>query len=196
MAVEHRLGGHGDVAFYAGEVVEVFPDVVTSPFLEIHPMVIGLDNQIIEISSPNLDFFFLDGTLVDGVMDEGQAMGLQGAGGAVGVFGNAVQRSEFHQRLVVPSRMLLVKQRVGKRFEASRPFFIINRCFNVIQSSEHAIDVAVNHGVGQSESDGCDGSGSVLPDALEFKEFLVVVGKGAAVAFHDLLCASMEVPRP
>ena len=109
LAVEHRLGGHGGLAFYAGEVVEVFPDVVASPFLEIYPMVIGLDNQIIEISSPNLDFFFLDGTLVDGVMDEGQAMGLQGTGGAVGVFRNTVQRSEFHQRLVVLAGMLRVQ---------------------------------------------------------------------------------------
>ena len=84
----------------AGEVVEVFPNVVAAALAEVN-VVFYPDNQIVEVSCCDLGFLQFHGALHHGLVGEGEALGLQGAEQAVGVLGRAVQGAELHQGLVV-----------------------------------------------------------------------------------------------
>ena len=58
---------------------------------------------------------------------------------------------------------------------------------------QHAVHIAVDHGVGQVEGDGGDGSSGVVANAFQFPKLFVVSGKLAAVFIHDLLRALVQV---
>ena len=121
------------IAFDAGEVLEVFPDVVAAAIVEIDT-IFCFDNQIVEVSFRHLRLLQFHGTLHDGLVGEGKALRLQGAMKAVGALGRAVQGAELHQGLVVETRMLAVEQLVGEVGKGRLPFININRCFDVVES--------------------------------------------------------------
>ena len=180
------------VAFDTWKIVEVFPDVVAVALVEVD-FVVHLENQIIEISCRDFHFLQLHGALHHGLSLKGEALGLQRAKEAVGILGRAVQGAEFHQRLVVEAGLFAVEQYVSEVRKQLLALININRCVDVEQSGEYAKDVAVNDGMGQAEGDGRDGGSSVVANAFQALELLVVGREFAPVFLNDLSGAVMQV---
>ena len=134
LTVNNFLNGHGFFTFDTWEVVKVFPDVVVFAFPQINAVVRCPEYQIVEISCSDFHFFFFHGSFFDGVVGKGKAVSLYRTLPTVGIFGKTLQRSEFHQGLVVSSRMVSVEECVGEFGKEFHAFFIINRCLYVIKS--------------------------------------------------------------
>ena len=188
-----EIGGPSEVLrLDAWEVVEVFPDVAVVAFVQVD-LVLEPDDEIVEIARLDIDPVHFDGALRDGVVGEGEAMGLQRTLEAVGVLWGALQGTEFHHGLVVEAGLLAVEKFVGKASKERLAFININRCFNVVESGEHSVHIAINHGIRQVESDGCNGGGGVFSYAFQLFKFLEIRWKLSIVFLDDLLRAVVQV---
>ena len=89
--------------------------------------------------------------------------------------------------------MFLIEEFVGETGEKVLAFININRCVDVVEAGEHALHIAVDHGMGQVECYGSYGGGGVIADSFQMFEFFKIGGKLAVVFVHDLLCAMVQV---
>ena len=181
----HRL-----FAFNARKIVEVFPDVVVAAFVEVNSD-FSSDNQIVEIPSRDFQLLQFHGTLHHGLVGEGEALGLQRAQQAVGVFGCAMQRAEFHHGLVVEAGLLAVEELVGEAGKEFLPLININRCIDVVEAGQHAMHIPVNHGMGQVEGNGSNGRSRIVADAFQFSELLEIGGERSVVL--EIECSKTKV---
>ena len=100
---------------------------------------------------------------------------------------------EFHHSLVVKAWLLAVEEFVGELGKELLSFININRCVDVVEPGQHAVDVAVDHGVGQVEGYGCDGCSGVVADAFQQFELFKIGRKLSIILFYNLLRAVVQV---
>ena len=134
LAFDGLVGGKRTVTLNAGEVVEVAPDVVALPLAQVKTTLFIFDYQIVEIPCPDLGLGEFHRPFRHCMTLKGEAMGLQGTKKAIRVLGCAVQGTELHQGLVVPSGMLAVEQGVGQFGENLGAFATINRCIDIVKT--------------------------------------------------------------
>lgn len=106
-----------------------------------------------------------------------------------------MQGSKLHKGLVVKPRLLTVELLVGKARKKRLAFFIINRCIDIEKTRQHAIDVAIHHGVGQIKGDGSDGGSGIVANAFEAFKFLKISGKLSTIFRYHLLCTMVQITR-
>ena len=115
----------------------------------------------------------------------------EGAIGAVGSLGCALQCAEIHDGLVVGSRLV-----PGQQFlRQERKFFLsfggIDGGVDAEMAAEHAIHISIHHGGRKVEGDGADGCCCVIAHAFQLLDAGYGVRKFAHR--HDLAGGGMEV---
>ena len=79
--------------------------------MKVDTVVGSSDDQVIEISRFDLEFFLFLRPLVNVAIGEGQTMALQRALEAIGVLRDALEGAEFHHGLVVAPGVFVVEER-------------------------------------------------------------------------------------
>ena len=112
---------------------------------------------------------------------------------AVRVLRGALERSKLHQGLVMESWMLAVEELIGKFGKKLLSFININRCVDVEESRQNAVDVAVDDGVRHVESNGSNGCCSIVANAFQKLELFIVGGELTIVVFDNLYGTEAQI---
>ena len=147
---------------YQRKFIQPLPDVARFASMQERAAV-GLQVQVVEVAVTYLGTPLLDGTLCNGTGREGLTLVGQGAASALGLLWCADHRSEIHDGLIVGGGLRRVEQFRGQSGKGAPSLGRINRQFDIEQSAQYAIDVAIDNGRGSIEGHRCNGGSGVFP---------------------------------
>ena len=110
--------------------------------------------------------------------------------------GHTDQRPQLHQGLIVIPGLF---RRLMFHHPGSKGLFHLRICNDtgvIIQAGKHPQHIAVHRRYRDAKADGCNGPGSVVPDAWQGPQGGIVGGQLAAVLFADDLCGLLQVAHP
>jgi len=154
------------IRFIQRELVQMLPDAVFRSFPD-DDMLLIFRNIKIEIADSSLFLFVFYRKRFHQFMLKGIASRHYGAILATRIPRGAAQRTELHYGLVVEPRIVSVQKPVGQTIESFPSRSGVDGVVDAQKAGDKAEDIAVDHRIRCSISQGYDGSGCIFADSLQ-----------------------------